>query len=95
MATTSSPRTVNKGEETSLSHEERLERARAILRRMRERAAADPTTSPFAAKMQEIEARRRSGLPLYNPDRLAEAMAIHDDLTPARKAANQTVLSDE
>jgi len=80
---------------TDSNRSERAAKARLLLSGITERASGDPATDPFAAKMQQLRARRRAGLPLYDAEILAEAMKVHDDLTPLRKAANQVVLGDE
>lgn len=69
-----------------------LKRARAYLAALRLRANGDPTADPFAAKIQAIERCRASGRPTYDPVLLRAAMSIHDDLSPARKAANRAML---
>ena len=60
-------------------------RAEKILERVRERARGD---DPFGRQVRRLS---RSEKP-YSDEMLAEALRIHEDLAPARKAANRAGL---
>lgn len=76
----------------SRNREELLKRAREKLAALKRRCEGDAARDPFAAKIGELRRRRAQGKPVYTPEILAEAMKVHDDLEPARRAANRAVL---
>jgi len=70
-------------------------RARLRLASLVRRCKGDPDRDPLARKVQQLEARRKAGLPLSDPEIREQGLTVHADLEAARKSANQAVLEDE